>query len=60
MNFGWSLCVGMLVLMCWHVGPGIEEVPTQAGLSYCLVIFVVPEGKVQMDFCNASYLSDLL
>ena len=22
-NFGWSLCVGMLVLMCWHVGPGV-------------------------------------
>ena len=20
-NFGWSMCVGMLVLMCWHVGP---------------------------------------
>ena len=22
-NFGWSICVGMLVLMCWHVGPGM-------------------------------------
>ena len=59
----WDFCnaVGMLVLMCWHVGPGIDEVPTQAGLAYCLVLFfLVPEGKVQRDFCNASCLSDLL
>ena len=22
-NFGWSFSVGMLVLICWHVGPGV-------------------------------------
>ena len=43
--------------MGWNVGPGIEEVSTQAG---CLVLFVVPEGKFQRDFCNASCLSHVL
>ena len=50
-----------LVLLCWQVGPGIEEVPF--GLVFHTVLyflFVFPEGKRQRDFCNASCLSDLL
>ena len=68
-DFGWSLCVGMLVLMCWHVGPDLltcwswDRGGANSGrfvILSCLILFVVPEGKVQREFCNASCLSDLL
>ena len=57
MNFGWPLCIGMLVLMCWHVDPGIGEVPTQAGLSYCLVFFFLYFLKVKFRGNSAMLVS---
>ena len=52
----------MLVLIRWHVGPGIEAVPNSGMyviLSY-LVLFIVPEDKVQWDFCILIYYEFLL
>ena len=52
-EFGLSLCVGMLVLMCWHVGPRIEEAPTQPGSSYCHVFFFLYFLKVKFTGTSA-------
>ena len=35
-NLGWSMCVGMLVLMCWHVGPGVL-----ACWSWCVGLLIL-------------------
>ena len=58
-----------LVLVSWHVGPNVLACCTldrggaNSGrfviLSF-LVLFAVPESKVQRDFCNAGCLSYLL
>ena len=58
-----------LVLVYWHVGPDVLACWSwdrgcankgRFGIMSCLVLFVVPEGKVQRNFCNANCLSDLL
>ena len=35
-SFGWTLCVGMLALMCWHVDPGVL-----AGWSWWVGLFIL-------------------
>ena len=57
-----------LVLVYWHVGPDVlaccswDRGGAKSGrfvILSCLFVFIVPEGKVQRDFCNASCLSYL-
>ena len=58
-----------LVHVCWHVGYDVslcwswDRGDANSGsiiILYFHVLFVVPESKVQRDFCNASCLYDLL
>ena len=58
-----------LDLVCWHVGPYVlacwswERGGANSGrfvILFSFVLFVVPDGQAQRDFCNASCLSDFL
>ena len=50
-NFGWSVCVCMLVLMCWHVGPGVLACWSWSVSLLILALFTLMKNTLLVMAC---------
>ena len=57
-NFGWSMCVGMLVLMCWHVGP-VVFICRSWLCSFCRRILCLKTIPLQFECYLVQFLSHI-